>query len=46
MNDRANVPVSLGLGSLVAGALNAELVRDDIARAVASDDPRSATAVN
>jgi len=30
---RANVSVSLGLGSLVAGALNADLVLDDIAAA-------------
>lgn len=35
VNVRANVSVSLGLGSLVAGALNAELVGDDIARTVA-----------
>ncbi|WP_307042673.1 NAD(P)/FAD-dependent oxidoreductase [Agromyces ramosus] len=32
VNVRANVSVSLGLGSLVAGALNAELVSDDIAQ--------------
>lgn len=32
VNVRANVSVSLGLGSLVAGALNADLVADDIAR--------------
>lgn len=31
VNVRANVSVSLGLGSLVAGALNADLVADDIA---------------
>ncbi|GAA1823421.1 NAD(P)/FAD-dependent oxidoreductase [Agromyces salentinus] len=30
VNVRANVSVSLGLGSLVAGALNADLVADDI----------------
>jgi thioredoxin reductase len=34
VNARANVPLSLGLGALVAGALNAELVRGDIARVV------------
>ena len=39
VNVRANVPVSMGLGSLVAGALNADLVADDIARASA---PRAA----
>ncbi|KQQ95267.1 hypothetical protein ASF62_01620 [Leifsonia sp. Leaf325] len=33
VNVRANVPVSLGLGALVGGALNADLVRDDIDRA-------------
>ncbi|MWC00016.1 NAD(P)/FAD-dependent oxidoreductase [Agromyces seonyuensis] len=32
VNVRANVSVSLGLGSLMAGALNADLVADDIAR--------------
>jgi thioredoxin reductase len=32
VNARSNVPVSMGLGSLVAGALNADLVADDIAR--------------
>ncbi len=31
VNVRANVSVSLGLGSLVAGALNADLVADDVA---------------
>lgn len=31
VNLRANVSVSLGLGSLVAGALNADLVADDVA---------------
>ena len=31
VNVRSNVSVSLGLGSLVAGALNADLVADDIA---------------
>ena len=35
VNMRANVSVSLGLGSLVAGALNADLVADDVAHAVA-----------
>ena len=35
VNVRANVPVSMGLGSLVAGALNADLLADDIARAPA-----------
>jgi thioredoxin reductase len=30
VNPRANVSVSLGSGALVAGALNADLVRDDI----------------
>ena len=40
VNARANVSVSLGLGSLVAGALNAELVREDIARA---SQPTAAT---
>jgi len=34
VNTRANVSVSLGLGSLVAGALNADLVADDVAAAV------------
>lgn len=32
VNVRSNVSVSLGLGSLVAGALNADLVADDIAQ--------------
>jgi len=36
VNVRANVPVSMGLGSLVAGALNADLVADDLARALAT----------
>lgn len=45
VNPRANVPVSLGLGSLVAGALNAELVRDDIIRAVARGEQHPAPAV-
>ena len=36
VNVRANVSVSLGLGSLVAGALNADLVADDIAQAIAT----------
>ena len=36
VNPRANVSVSLGLGSLVAGALNAELVGDDIAHTIAT----------
>jgi thioredoxin reductase len=34
VNMRANVSVSLGLGALVAGALNADLVADDIAALV------------
>ena len=33
---RANVSVSLGLGSLVAGAVNADLVGDDVADTVAT----------
>ena len=36
VNVRANVSVSLGLGSLVAGALNADLVADDIAQTLAT----------
>ncbi|MFF2371263.1 NAD(P)/FAD-dependent oxidoreductase [Agromyces sp. NPDC058110] len=36
VNVRANVSLSLGLGSLVAGALNAELVAEDVAAAVAT----------
>ncbi len=36
VNVRANVSVSLGLGSLVAGALNGELVGDDIAHTPAT----------
>ena len=36
VNVRSNVSVSLGLGSLVAGALNADLVADDIALARAT----------
>ncbi len=36
VNVRANVSVSLGLGSLVAGAMNADLVADDIARTLAT----------
>nr|WP_307834926.1 NAD(P)/FAD-dependent oxidoreductase [Agromyces aurantiacus] len=36
VDPRSNVPVSLGLGSLVAGALNADLVADDIASALAN----------
>jgi thioredoxin reductase len=36
VNVRANVSVSLGLGSLVAGALNADLVADDIAHTLAT----------
>ncbi|ANJ28714.1 NAD(P)/FAD-dependent oxidoreductase [Agromyces aureus] len=34
VNVRANVSVSLGLGSLVAGALNADLVAEDVAAAL------------
>ncbi|WP_157509555.1 NAD(P)/FAD-dependent oxidoreductase [Glaciibacter superstes] len=34
---RANVSVSLGAGALVAGALNSDLVADDIARALAGE---------
>lgn len=33
VNVRANVPVSLGLGSLVAGALNADLLAEEVAAA-------------
>ncbi|WP_395244125.1 NAD(P)/FAD-dependent oxidoreductase [Agromyces sp. MMS24-K17] len=33
VNPRANVSVSLGLGSLVAGALNADLIADEVAAA-------------
>ena len=36
---RANVSVSLGLGSLVAGAVNADLVGDDIADTVRTQRP-------
>ena len=36
VNVRSNVSVSLGLGSLVAGALNADLVADDIAQTLAT----------
>jgi thioredoxin reductase len=36
VNVRANVSVSLGLGSIVAGAVNADLVADDIARSLAT----------
>ena len=36
VNVRSNVPVSMGLGSLVAGALNADLVADDIAQTLAT----------
>lgn len=36
VNVRSNVSVSMGLGSLVAGALNADLVADDIARTLAT----------
>ncbi len=36
VNSRSNVSVSMGLGSLVAGALNADLVADDIARTLAT----------
>ena len=36
VNVRANVSVSLGLGSLVAGAVNADLVADDIDQTVAA----------
>ena len=36
VNVRSNVPVSLGLGSLVAGALNADLVADDVAQTLAT----------
>jgi thioredoxin reductase len=36
VNVRSNVSVSLGLGSLVAGALNADLVADDIAHTPAT----------
>jgi len=36
VNVRANVSVSLGLGSLVAGALNADLVADDIAHTLST----------
>jgi thioredoxin reductase len=36
VNVRSNVSVSLGLGSLVAGAVNADLVADDIANARAT----------
>ncbi|MFP3463949.1 NAD(P)/FAD-dependent oxidoreductase [Leifsonia sp. SIMBA_070] len=35
VDPRANVSVSLGLGSLTAGAVNAELVQEDITRAPA-----------
>lgn len=31
VNPRSNVPLSLGLGSLVAAALNGDMVRDDVA---------------
>ncbi|MEL4317491.1 NAD(P)/FAD-dependent oxidoreductase [Leifsonia sp. YIM 134122] len=36
VNVRANVPVSLGLGALVGGALNSDLVHDDIRNARSS----------
>ena len=39
VNVRSNVPVSMGLGSLVAGALNADLLADDIARTPATAAP-------
>ena len=39
VNVRSNVPVSMGLGSLVAGALNADLLADDIARTPATTAP-------
>jgi thioredoxin reductase len=42
VNARANVSVSLGLGSLVAGAVNADLVADDIAGAHGRKSPSGA----
>ncbi|WP_448808886.1 FAD-dependent oxidoreductase [Agromyces bauzanensis] len=39
VNARSNVPLSMGLGSLVAGALNADLLADDIARTLATTGP-------
>jgi len=34
VDPRANVPVSLGAGALIAGAINADLVREDVAGAL------------
>ncbi|MCI2956644.1 NAD(P)/FAD-dependent oxidoreductase [Agromyces atrinae] len=39
VNPMANVPVSMGAGSMAGAAVNANLVQDDIARAVASGHP-------
>ncbi|MFF1632487.1 NAD(P)/FAD-dependent oxidoreductase [Leifsonia sp. NPDC058248] len=36
VDPRANVPVSLGAGALIAGAINADLVRDDVEAAVSA----------
>ena len=38
VDPRANVPVSLGAGALIAGAINADLVREDVDRALADAD--------
>lgn len=36
IDPRANVPVSLGAGALIAGAINADLVRDDVEAALSA----------
>lgn len=45
VDPRANVSVSLGLGSLTAGAVNADLVQEDISRAPAAE-PTSRASVD
>ncbi|WP_431279903.1 NAD(P)/FAD-dependent oxidoreductase [Leifsonia poae] len=41
VDPRANVPVSLGAGALIAGAINADLVKEDVEAALARINARS-----